>query len=624
MCVMAENETERPIGPSKSFMTVGPTLHYSHANVRRCWGLAVIVYLLTCFFWSKILTGVPIVLDIAGMTEPGTSSLGRFIISPLSIYEYPWQITVLGLLMGILAVCPVLISQLLSFRYSLIMILSVVFIVKLPLFGLFLLVSCIAAACRPFRFRSRFIAIALCMAPQLVYWGAFGSSQSSDPIRWGFSFAPWISAWLTSLSIAGIVIGIGHFTRYRPGLVWCVNAIFLGVAVLLFQTQISFAELDYQLYIAGNNPEEVREFYDHRMTDAIDETIKDTGTQSFLAGLFYPTEPILLREELKQEIQIQLGYDRWPNWFKMPPEFNYQAKRQWFLNQYELFISKRTTSKKRMPTALYYKAMLNEYTPDIRLIGQTEVLHFYSDYPHRENLPIWYKLYDEFPQSAEALEARWRIAMHLAGQGEFEKAIELSDVAVIMLEKQLEISNHSQIAQENLFTVFAEPVSTVMTTFKLKELQRKLRELITLISIENRNNEDSAKERLAKFVILNPYARDYREQLDGFLKEIGKDDPLRDNILLARVMLITDTQLRAQQLKSLSKQFAETDGGIQAHYELGLLNIGLWKDPQTNKEDKDTYLAEARTKLRSFIDLYPRSIFREHAQTMLDSLPASE
>ena len=163
-----------------------------------------------------------------------------------------------------------------------------------------------------------------------------------------------------------------------------------------------------------------------------------------------------------------------------------------------------------------------------------------------------------------------------------------------------------------------------MTTFKLKELQRKLRELITLISIENRSNKDSAKERLAKFVILNPYARDYREQLDGFLKEIGKDDPLRDNILLARVMLITDTQLRAQQLKSLSEQFAETDGGIQAHYELGLLNIGLWKDPQTKEEDKDTYLAEARTKLTSFIELYPRSIFREQAQTMLDSLPALE
>ena len=89
-------------------------------------------------------------------------------------------------------------------------------------------------------------------------------------------------------------------------------------------------------------------------------------------------------------------------------------------------------------------------------------------------------------------------------------------------------------------------------------------------------------------------------------------------------MLITDSQLRAQQLTSLSKRFSETDGGIQAHYELGLLNIGLWKAPQTKEDDKDRYLAEARRLLGSFIDLYPRSILREQAQTMLESLPALE
>lgn len=620
---MAENGTEKAIGPSKSFMTVGPTLHYSHANVRRCWGLAVVVYLVACFFWSKILTGVPFVLDMSCILKLDTSSLGRFIISPLSIYEYPWQITVLGLLMGILAVCPVLVSQLLSFRYSVVMILGVIFIVKLPLFGLLLLVSCIAAACRPLRFRSRFIAIALCMSPQLIYWGAFGSSQSSDPIRWGFSFAPWISAWLASLSIAGIVIGIGHFTRYRPGLIWCVNAIFLGAAIFLFQTKIGFAELDYRLYIAGNNPEEVVEFYDHSMTEALNEAMEDTGTKSFFTRFFYSTDPVHLREELKQEIQIQLGYDRWPNWFKVSPELNYQAKRQKLLSQYDLFISNRPTSN-RMPVALYYKAMLNEYSPDIRLFGQTENLHFYSDYPHHETRSIWDKLLDEFPKSAEALEARWRIAMHFAGQGEFKKAIDMSDVAAIMLGKQLENSNHSQVAQENLFAVFTKPAKTVMTPFKLRELQRKLRQLMSLVSIENHTDEPRSKEMLAQFVILNPYAQDYSAQLEVYLKEIGKDDPLRDNILLARIMLITDTQLRSQQLTSLSKRFAETDGGIQAHYELGLLNIGLWKDPQTKEDDKDTYLAEARTILKSFIDLYPRSIFREQAQTMLESLPALE
>ena len=41
---MADRTQDKQTGPSKSFMTVGPTLHYSHANVRRCWGLAILVF----------------------------------------------------------------------------------------------------------------------------------------------------------------------------------------------------------------------------------------------------------------------------------------------------------------------------------------------------------------------------------------------------------------------------------------------------------------------------------------------------------------------------------------------------------------------------------------------------
>ncbi len=55
---MDNKETEKaPIAVSKSFMAVGPTLHYSHKNVQRCWLLAVAAFGVSCFFWSKIATG---------------------------------------------------------------------------------------------------------------------------------------------------------------------------------------------------------------------------------------------------------------------------------------------------------------------------------------------------------------------------------------------------------------------------------------------------------------------------------------------------------------------------------------------------------------------------------------
>jgi hypothetical protein len=622
---MVDKNLKKSNGPSKSFMTVGPTLHYSHANVRRCWALAVVVFVATCLFWSKVLTGTALALSLADIINSDSWRLSRFIISPLSIYEYPWQILVLGLLMGILAVGPVIVSQLLSFRYSVPMILAVVFISKLPLFGVFLLVSCAAVASRPLRFRSRFIAIALCMAPQLIYWAFFGGAQNIEPIRWGVSFAPWLCAWLVTLAIAGAAIGIGHFTRYRPGLVWAINAVVLAAAVWTFQREISFAELDYQLYVAGNNPEEVTQFHDHNMSNAIDAAIKDPETQSFLAeGFWSSDDDILLRKELKNDIQNLLRYNRWPTWWpNIPQEFKYQPKRQWLLNQYELFINKRPKSK-RMPIALYYKAILNEYSPNIPIFAQTEVLSFYSDYPHRETLPLWQKLCKEFSESPEALEARWRIAVHLAGQAEFEKATELCEMAEDMLADQLNLSEKTRMDASTFSTAFTAPAETAMTPFKLTELHAKLQKLKLLIGPRNRTDSDESKNRLARFVILNPYSSDYPQQLDRLLAEVKNKDPLRDNILLAKNLLIPDVRLKAARLNELSEKFAKTDCGIQALYELGMLKVSLWKDPQTTAEDKETYLTDARAILMNFIALYPESIFSTQAQAILDNLPSSQ
>jgi hypothetical protein len=620
---MADETTAKSNGLPKSFMTIGPTLHYSHANVRRCWVLAGAVFVAVCLFWSKVLTGTALSLSFGDIASSDSWLLGRFIVSPLSIYEYPWQILVLGLLMGIMAVGPVLVSQLLSFRYSLPLILAVVFIAKLPLFGLFLLVSCVAVASRPLRFRSRFIAIALCMSPQLVYWALFGVAQSVDPIRLGLSFSPWICAWLTALAITGIVIGIGHFTRYRPGLIWAVIALVLAIAVWEFRRKISFAELDYQLYVAGNNPEEVVQFHDHDMTEAIDRSIKNPGTKSFLTGFFYPTEPILLRDELKKEIQVQLGYDQWPTWFDVPEEFNYQAKRKQLLDSCTLFIKKRSKSK-RMPIALYYMAILNEYTPDVPGFGRTEVLSFYSDYPHRKTLPIWQKLLNEFPESAEALEARYRIAVLLAGQQRFEKASEYCEKIEGAVADRLKLADEPSARLGMFSTAFSAPAATAITPFKLRDLQRRVQKLAELVGGQNHTDSAESKSNLAEFALLNPYSMEYPRRLDRLILTTDEKSPLRDNVLLAKIMLIPDAQLKGAQLKELGEKFGNTDGGTQALYELGLLKVALWKDPQTDAPQKETYLADARAILTNFIALYPKSIYSIHAQTMLDSLPGAE
>ncbi len=620
---MDNKETEKtPIVASKTFLSVGPTLRYSHSNVLRFWFLAVVVFGLSTAFWSKVVTGSFWSFDFQTVISPKLWYLGQSVSAGLNIFEYPWQILVLGLLMGIMAIVPVLVSQLMSFSYSLPFIVLIFFGANLPAFAVCLLISCVAAACRPLRFRSRFVSIVLCTVPQFLYWGFFGGARGVEPIKWGFSFTPWICAWLIGLGIAGLVLGIGHFTRYRPGEVWIITGVFLLLAIVTFEIRIGFDELDYQLYVAKNNPEQAIEFHDHSIRELLDEMITNPSVRAkrYLEMSFYPTESIRLRAKLKEKLEDELSSGRWPWWFTVPPELNYQAKKRWLTAQYDSFISRRPTSR-RMPISLYYKALLSEYSPDTEMFEQKEVLHFYSDYPFERSQDSWEWLYAEFGNSAESLEARWRLAKFLAGRCGFEQADKLLVEAEDMAVKRLKELEKKQTQEDRFFGLFQRPAGSAMTVFKLTELQIKLHQLRSLIGTENRTNDPESEKRLARFVMLNPHdSGAYARNLDELLEQMGSSDPLRDNILLAQVKLVADDQLRAEKLSQLYKRFQNTDGGMQALYELARLKIGLYQS-ESNPEYKKKYLADARATLTSFIEKYADSFYAEQVKKNLDNLP---
>jgi hypothetical protein len=102
------------------------------------------------------------------------------------------------------------------------------------------------------------------------------------------------------------------------------------------------------------------------------------------------------------------------------------------------------------------------------------------------------------------------------------------------------------------------------------------------------------------------------------------EDPLRDNVLLAKVKLVADEQLRAEKLSLLHKEFQNTDGGMEALYELALLKRKLWsQQSEANLEQKEKYLDQTRTILANFISLYPDSIYTEQAGRNLNNLPGA-
>jgi soluble lytic murein transglycosylase-like protein len=123
-------------------------------------------------------------------------------------------------------------------------------------------------------------------------------------------------------------------------------------------------------------------------------------------------------------------------------------------------------------------------------------------------------------------------------------------------------------------------------------------------------------ERLAVFVMLNPYSLDYESQLEALLKLSGEKDGLRDNILLAQAKLIADDQHRAQRLSELNRQYEKTDGGMQALYELTRLHIRLYQ-----RELKRENLVQARNMLTTFLTLYPDSFYSPQVNKNLGDLP---
>jgi hypothetical protein len=319
---------------------------------------------------------------------------------------------------------------------------------------------------------------------------------------------------------------------------------------------------------------------------------------------------------------MEMVYDRWPKWFDVPPELRYQEKRQKLLTQYKRFIEKWPQSH-RMPIALYYQAILNEYSPDIPFFMQTEILRFYTDYPHHENLPIWHQIFSGFPQSPESIEARYRYAVHLAGRSEFDTAGKYAEVADVMIQEFLEKTT-VRGDKEVIWSAFSPTPNTVMTETKIKRLQLWIREFLRTIGTENFSKDVESQRRLARFVILNPYRRDYSDQLQQILNEMPENDPLRDNIHLARTLLLKDDPFKAEQLLDIHEKYAQTDSAVRALYELGLLKVRLWKAVEDDDQLKPKLLSDARLSLRHFIETYPDSIYLAPVETVLQGLPAAE
>ncbi len=622
--------------PQNRWFTDGPTMASSRRLYTGYWLITLVLFVFLNMFDLRLRLGVWIRLNGPYESIPLIPQL----LAPLSLFHYPSQILIKASVMAMLCTVPILIALLYNLLYALPFIAVVFFLGLNPILTLCLFFSCAAASFEPLRFKSKFVAFLLCLLPEMLYWAFFsGENPETDILRWAVLYSPWALAFLLCLLLAGGVILIGHFLRYRPGILMPIFGLMLASTILFFNYSVGMNERDYQDQVAQNSPWLVPEFQNLNILPLLEEELVQRKKQT----------PYLTDDQILKQLRMEW---RWAflsgSTLSIAPDQTTEfagprfplAKRKitQILDRYsdirdgkiEQFIQTHK-HQKRLPDALYFQALYFDMRTDQRRLRDEDMLSFYFDVPSPESMPLWQELLKRFPDSDVSIEARWRLARRLAEQKpasaeesfQYEQALKLLDEAEQKCRlKLLQIQKETGfrfLRRFGLDTVITPPPPTI-TGEQWLNLQFRIYKLKSLISPENRTGHVRHEERLAEFVSLDPRQFGYQAKLKNLLLDSPQPDPLLDNIELAEAMLLQDPEERIVRLNDLIKQYKDRDGGIEASLQLALEMLQQ-KNTEIHPADRQTLLLRAREQLQSVIKAKPDSFWADYARTLLQNNP---
>ena len=624
----------QPQNRLKRWLSDGPTVAFARRYRYACWAFNLLLYILLNLFYLRLQTGVWLPWQYTNETTTLTEQL----LSPLSIFDFPAHIFVIGLLMALLCVLPILIAQLYNIWHAIPFIAAALFCGHQQIFSLCLLVSCVAASFEPFRFKSKFVAAVMCLIPELLYVVIFsGSNPETEALRWAVLYAPWVLAFFFCLIFFGIILGIGHFVRYRPGVITPIFGLVLAGTVLLFHQKIGMNERDFQAYVYQFRPETVinlcskdiqplleeekakrLELMPFLNPETIDEELLDDWKRAFQAS-FLESEAV--RENTETIVKAIIEARK----FVQAKERARQNINR-FIQMYP--------NEKRVADALYYKGLLLDLKPNVRHLEEQKRLSFYTDIPAPTSQAVWQEILDRFDGFPVAIASRWRFAV-LSLQAEEEKPdyrkryrqvrellLEAEKSSRVQLEQREEEERRaaSQTTWMPSMRDVFNPKAPILSVEALNAIIRRIGILRALIAKENRPDDVKHGKRLADFIGLDPYQLDYISLLKDLKINAPQPDPLIDNIELAETMLMEDPERKGLELRKLIRKYPKQDGGNQARIELAKLYLEKY-NRSNNENDRATLLQDGRELLTPVLDLPPESIFVQQALELLRKWP---
>ncbi|NQU76596.1 MAG: hypothetical protein HQ546_09820, partial [Planctomycetes bacterium] len=162
--------------------------------------------------------------------------LSAMLLAPLNIFTHPWMILITGLLLAVVVVVPLLVACLYHSRFCVFFLLCVMVLAHSPILAFVLGVGCILVAATPLRRRNPSLALLLGLVPAAVYLylSASRSAVVMTPTQRLVLYVPFLTAAVGAVLAGGMILLIAHWARYRPGVIWPVVAVLLGVPGWVF------------------------------------------------------------------------------------------------------------------------------------------------------------------------------------------------------------------------------------------------------------------------------------------------------------------------------------------------------------------------------------------------------
>ncbi|MCK5269921.1 MAG: hypothetical protein KAJ46_04015 [Sedimentisphaerales bacterium] len=622
----------------RRWFTNGASMAHTGWSRTALWVVNLSLYALLNMFYLRVKTGLWLQLEGPYNTE----TLIPTLLSPLNIFQFPDYIIVTALLMGLLCTVPILTAQLYNFFYAIPFLFAVFFLGHNTILTFCLAVSCAAVSFEPLRFKSKFVAAISALLPVALYWVFFsGQNPQQDALRWAVLYAPWAIALLVCVILLGVILGLGHFLRYRPGVLMPIFGFLLAGTVWYFHSSIGMNERDFQAEVYRYNPRLVADFQDRSIKGLLEEELALQQRQA----------PFLSAELLARQIRMEWRWAFNPNvnsvsgnstelsgWNPMAMA-RAEASRFVFAKitsstYFDHFIKNHPGDPREADT-LYYKALIVDIKVDSRALRDEDMLRFYDNVPGIHSQAIWNDIIERFGQTVVAVEARWRIAHLLAGGNpqnsditkNFDDALELlrqgrqlcQQLCGQFISGRKETTKQSFFWNSRLGAIFTPPAPTISNE-ELLSLEDRIERLILLISPENRTSRQSNDIRLAKFVGLDACQFNYEDKLKELMLNAPKPDPLVDNIELAQAMVEKDPDDKRARLTDIIKRYPQRDAGLQAMLELARILLEDRKSSEY-RADRQNLRQESLDLLNNIISSRPDSYLARKAQKIIDDNP---